>query len=109
MKNFVLVMAFFAFLSAGAASSYKAYALNTNDSEIVTQDKQNFEKIELSELPAAVKEAVETEDRLAVIESAEQSVLANGDKIYKVTLKSSEMEELTRIYYADGKKYEKEK
>jgi hypothetical protein len=110
MKNFVLICALFAFLSTGAyASSYEINAQYSEASELnYSQEKKDFEKIELTELPDAVKQAVQKDDSQAVLESAEKSVLANGETIYRVTLKS-ETDKKTRKYHADGKKYEKDK
>ena len=110
MKNFVLICALFAFLSTGAyASSYEVNAQYSEASEMnySPQEKKDFEKIELTELPDAVKTAAQGDDSQVEIELAEKSVLANGETIYRVTLKSGTDKE-TKIYHADGKKYKKD-
>lgn len=72
------------------------------------QDREGFTEIDVSLLPDAVTKAAKNGQTDVTVVSAEVKVLSNGEKIYKVMMRSEERGLFTRTFHADGKEFKKE-
>ncbi|MEE4176616.1 MAG: hypothetical protein V2I46_03810 [Bacteroides sp.] len=72
------------------------------------QDRECFTEIDVSLLPDAVTKAAKNGQPDVTLVSAEVKVLPNGEKIYKVMMRSEEKGLFTWTFHADGKEYMKE-
>jgi hypothetical protein len=62
-----------------------------------------FQAISVNNLPEAIQRAILDEHRNAVIVAAEEGVLPNGERIYRVNFTGTQDDgEESRIYYANG-------
>jgi hypothetical protein len=69
---------------------------------------ERYEEISVDNVPEAVQKAALQDNRDAVIESAEEKVLANGEKVYKLKINSAATGEETKSFYANGREYSEE-
>lgn len=106
MRKTILVFAMALFF--GNAFIGSSFAANNNQPEVQQQQtaQNEFTAIELDELPQAVKDAVEKDDRNATLESAERKVLPNGEQVYRVTMEVEDKGQVTKSFYANGRKYD---
>jgi hypothetical protein len=67
-----------------------------------------FQPISVNNLPEAVQRAVLDDHNTAVIVSAAEGVLPNGERIYRVNYTGTDAGEESAIYYANGSLFQEE-
>lgn len=106
MRKVILAFAMTLFLSSAFIGS--SFAANNDQSEVQQQQTPQYEftSIELDDVPQAVKDAAKKEAKNVTLESAERKVLPNGMEVYRLTMDVEDKGQVTKSYYANGKKYE---
>jgi hypothetical protein len=112
MKKSVLIFAFAAIFGF-AATAQEPQTLENDPLQTQTEMQQDtkgqtFEEVNVDNVPEAVKNAALKDNTNAVIESAEEKVLVNGEKVYRVKLSGTTTGEETKSYYANGREYKEE-
>ncbi|TVQ08583.1 MAG: hypothetical protein EA361_16395 [Bacteroidetes bacterium] len=109
MTKSILIFALTLFIGSAVTANSSAVSNNafSNPSELTQDVKEHeFQSIELDALPRAVKEATEKDGKKVTLESAERKTLPNGEMIYRVTMEVEDKGQVTKSYYANGRKYE---
>ena len=112
MKKFVLALAVLALTGLNGIASIAFDALNSftafEQSEAY-QERDGFKEINLDQLPEAVKEAAKKDQPDLTVVSAEEKIMPNGEKIYRIMFKSQEKGLFTKTFHADGEEFKEEK
>ncbi len=116
MKKSILVIAILSFFSIATfaqepvdpQNQEKKTEMHEYDHDMDKKDK-DFEDVAIDNVPEAVQIAALQGNMNASIESAQEKVLENGEKVYKIKLTGVEMGEETKTFYANGTEFEWEK
>jgi MFS superfamily sulfate permease-like transporter len=113
MKRSILVLAIAGFFSFASLATEKVnnddHPHKKNKTEMVDKKDGEFKEVSVINLPDAVKKAAKQNNNNVSIESAEEKVLTNGEKIYRIKLESDdELLSETKTFYSDGKEFAEE-
>lgn len=96
-------------LTGIASNAFSTFSIGSlHEQSEVYQDRDGFSEINLNQLPDAVTKAAKKDQEEVTLVSAEVKVLANGERIYKVMMRSQEKGLFSKTFHADGKEYKKE-
>jgi hypothetical protein len=70
-----------------------------------SSDDEDFESVNINQVPDEVRNAVRREGQNMTISSAEKKEI-DGDEVYRLTLSSPERGQVTQKYHSDGRKFE---
>lgn len=99
MKKFFVVLAVLGGLSFTEAFAGTS-SLSLELAEV--QDQVKYEPLDITELPQAVKDAIETNYKDQTISAAAVSTAEDGSKTYKVTLTTSDGTETEVLFNENG-------
>ncbi len=111
MRKTVLIFAMALFFgnafNGSSFASINNQDLMTAQSEVYQEiTERKFTLIKLDDLPKAVKDAAEKEAENVTLQNAERKVLPNGEKVYRVTMEVEGKGQVTKKFYANGRKHD---
>lgn len=110
MKRSILVLAIAGLFSFTSIATDKVKSDDNpnkkHKTEMVDKKVGEFKEVSVTNVPDAVQKAALQNNDNASIESAEEKVLANGEKIYRIKLEGDEeLLSEAKTFYANGREF----